>query len=343
MIASKSSRRPRGKRVTGPGGHTGGHRVRASRALMATVAGGSLATILAAGVAGLSAGPASAAAAPAPAVGIAPGATVAGTTRVAGYTAAGGSVWLRNLSTGAAMTAGGHLVSAPQLMGDGSTVLVFGQGTDDHLWETSCTLSGGCAAWQSLGGTITSHPAAGVSGPAAEEYSVYARGGNGAVWTREHTVGGWGAWRSLGGRLLAGTGPAAAYVTFDGPYVMAAGTNHELYLDGPGNTGFNAVGGRTSSTPALAAIPSAQNQPAALIGFARGTDNAGYYHRFIANTPGWHSMGGHLTTGPAAFTQIEATIPDTYTYALGTDNQIYENEGTWAAPTPGLSGWHLAS
>jgi hypothetical protein len=117
----------------------------------------------------------------------------------------------------------------------------------------------------------------------------------------------------------------------------------ELYIEGPGVTGFNPAGGLTSSPPALTAIPSAQGQPAALIGFARGTDNAGYYHRFIANTPGWHSMGGNLTTGPATFTQIVATIPNTYTYALGTDNQIYENVGAWAAPTPGLSGWHLAS
>jgi hypothetical protein len=30
------------------------------------------------------------------------------------------------------------------------------------------------------------------------------------------------------------------------------------------------------------------------------------------------------------------------TYALGTDHQIYENAGTWAARTPGLTGWHLA-
>jgi hypothetical protein len=53
-------------------------------------------------------------------------------------------------------------------------------------------------------------------------------------------------------------------------------------------------------------------------------------------------MGGRLTTGPAAFTQVLATIPTTFTYALGTDHQIYENAGSWAARTPGLTGWHLA-
>jgi hypothetical protein len=323
MITSKFNRRgPRGRRS-------------ATMALAATIAGGGLAAVLAAATA-------SAATAPAPAAGIAPGATAAGSTRVVGYTATGGSVWLRNLSTGALTPAGGHLASAPGLLAEGGAVLVFGQGPSGHLWEASCSLSGRCGAWQSLGGTITSSPSAAVVGPAPEEYSVYARGSNGAVWTREHTLGGWGAWRSLGGNLLAGTGPAAAYVTGDGPYTLVTGTNHELYVEGPGVTGFNPAGGRTNSSPALTAIPAAQGQPAALIGFARGTDNAGYYHRFIANTPGWHSMGGRLTTGPAAFTQNVATIPTTFTYALGTDHQIYENAGTWAAPTPGLTGWHRA-
>jgi hypothetical protein len=84
------------------------------------------------------------------------------------------------------------------------------------------------------------------------DYSVYARGGNGALWSRTHTASGWGGWHSLGGRLLAGT-------------------------------------------------------------------------------------------GPAAFTQIEATIPENYVYELGSDDQIYENVVTWGAATPGLTGWHLAS
>ena len=95
-------------------------------------------------------------------------------------------------------------------------------------------------------------------------------------------------------------------------------------------------------TRTLAAIPAAQGQPGALIGFARGTNKAGYYHRFIASTPGWHSLGGQLSTGVAASEQVVATIPTTYTYALGTDNRVYEATASWAAPTPGLSGWHLA-
>ncbi|HEY2238065.1 MAG TPA: hypothetical protein VGI21_04705 [Streptosporangiaceae bacterium] len=302
-----------------------------------------LSALLAAGAtAGLVSTAASAATTPSPAAGIAPGAAVVGSTRVVGYTATDGSVQLKNLSTGAVTPAGGHLVSAPQLFAVGSTLLIFGQAGNDQLMETSCTLIGGCGAWTSLGGRITAKPSAAVSGPAAEQYSVYARGQDSAVWTRQHTQSGWGAWHSLGGQLLHGTGPAAAYVTSDGPYVMVVGENQELYLQGPGQTGFTAVGGRTSSTPALNADPDAQNVPAALVGFARGTDNAAWYHRFNASAPGWHSLGGRLTTGPAALLRVQATIPENDVYALGTDNQIYENIVDWGAATPGVSGWHLA-
>jgi hypothetical protein len=268
---------------------------------------------------------------------------VVGSTRMVGYTAASKSVYLKNLATGAVTAAGGRLVGAPALMADGSTLFVFGRGTDNQLWVSSCNSSGGCGSWTPLGGSITSQPAASISGPSVADYSVYARGGNGALWGRTHTASGWGGWHSLGGQLLAGPGPAAAYMTGNGPYTLVVGTNQQLYAEGPGVTAFSPAGGDTTSTPALAAIPSAQNQPAALIGFERGTDGAGYYHRFNASSPGWQSMGGSLATGPAAFTQIEATIPENFVYELGSDDQIYENVVTWGAATPGLTGWHLAS
>ena len=328
MIASKFSRRwPRGRRL-------------ASRALAATVTGGGLAAALAVG---LAAAPASALIVPAPATGLAPSVAVVGTSaastgRVVGYTAGNGTVWLHNLSSGVLTEAGGHLVSAPQLMSEGSSVAVFGEGTDHALWVNTCTQSAVCGGWRSLGGTITSKPATAYYGNG--EWWVYARGADGALWSRTHTSSGWGAWHSLGGRLLAGTGPAASYI--NAPYVLVAGTNHELYIQGPGVTGFNPAGGRTNSTPALTLLPPAQGQPTALVGFARGTDNAGYYHRFVSTTPGWHSMGGRLTSGLAAVTQIVATIPNIYTYGLGTDGRIYEDVSTWAAPTPSLSGWHQA-
>lgn len=37
---------------------------------------------------------------------------------------------------------------------------------------------------------------------------------------------------------------------------------------------------------------------------------------------------------------IVTTIPMTATFGLGTNSQIYGNDGTWAAYSPTFSGWH---
>ena len=75
--------------------------------------------------------------------------------------------------------------------------------------------------------------------------------------------------------------------------------------------------------------------PGALVGFARGTDNVGYYHRFLSTSPGWHSMAGVLSTGVAA----AAAGSFTYTFGLGPDSQVYRNIGTWTTYPPKFTGW----
>ncbi len=129
------------------------------------------------------AGPASAApAAPAPpGHGLTPGSAVVGTTAVFAYTATDGSAWVRDLANGVYSSAGGHLTSGLAAIGSGSSVLIFGRGTDNALWVNSCTPGGRCGSWASLGGVITSDPGAIFRGPSSADYSVYARGTNGAV------------------------------------------------------------------------------------------------------------------------------------------------------------------
>lgn len=296
------------------------------RAFLIALAG---AVLTAAGVAG----PASAApTAPPPGHGFTPGSAVVGTTAVFAYTATDGSAWVRDLANGVYSPAGGHLTSGLAAIGSGSSVLIFGRGTDNALWVNSCTPGGGCGSWASLGGAITAGPGAVFRGPATADYSVYARGTDGAVWGRDHSSSGWGAWHSLGGALLGGTGPAAAFLGHT--YLLAVGLNGILYLKEVGVTGFVAVRGLTSYTPALTALPSA------LVGFAQGTDGLGYYHRFLATSPDWHPMGGALTSGLSAATQNATT---TLTFGLGKDNQVYENTGTWTTYPPAFGGWKLVS
>jgi hypothetical protein len=292
-----------------------------------------LVTLAAAGLAvAMAAGPASATTDPTPpGHNYTPASAVVGTTTVMAYTATNGSVWVRNLTTGRYSAAGGHLLSGPALVKSGSASIIFGEGTNHALWENICVLGDSCGSWVPLGGYITSHPGAVFRGPGVADYSVYARGSNGAVWGRDHNSSGWSGWYTTGGNLLSGTGPSAAFL--GGIYILAVGTNRGLYLQHLGVTRFVSVGGVTTATPALVSISTA------LVGFVRGTDNVGYYHRFLHTSPGWHKMGGVFTSGLGA----SALGALTDIFGLGTDSRVYGNIGVWTSYPPTFTGWRLAS
>lgn len=278
---------------------------------------------------------------PPPHAGITPGAANVSGTNYVFYTAANGTVQMKSLATGGQYaSAGGHLAGAPSPIvtavgHDGlAAFAVFGRGTNNALWYTTCfaessTVSGCNGSWTSLGGVLTSQP--GAIEVTGDTYSVYVRGSDGAVWGRNHTSAGWGGWYRIGGAVLSGTGPSAAYHA--GTYVVVVGADRHLYIQHVGVTGFTAAGGATGSSPALVDTGSA------LVGFARGTNNALWYHQFLQSAPGWHSLGGVLTTGIGAFAYNPA--PDTYTlaaYALGSDSQIWQHtglaSGNWSKVTP---------
>ncbi len=326
----RSSQAPRTKRVwrlaQWAQAPVNGRARRLTALVTAALAGMSLVTVFAAGAS---------AAPPPPAPRVTPGATVAGATLGLVYTAADGSVWLKNVAGGPSTPTrvGGHLVGGPSAVFDGNAIVIFGRGTDNQLWDVSCPSVTVCGRWQPLGGVITSKP--GAVGKSRMVYSVYARGADGSVWGRDYNFG-WGRWYKVGGRVLAGTGPAAAYL--GGTYIMAVGADKHLYIEKQGVTGFRPAGGTTTADPALTMVFGTAGALNSLVGFARGTNGAGYYHRFLASSPGWHSMGGALTSGVAAASDVKAAIPDTYTFGLGTNNQIYENSATWA-PNPSFSGW----
>lgn len=300
--------------------------------VMAALMGGSLATAMTASPA--------VAQAPDPAPGVTMGATAPQASAVfLAYTGTNGAVYLRNEITGAVTGLGGRLIGGPAVVQTGTGLAVFGRGTDNALWWKHQATGGTWSSWQSLGGVITSQPgaAAGATvrfGPLV----ALARGADGALWYRIQGTGGWSAWQSLGGRLLAGTGPAA--VNADGGLAVAVtGTDHHVWLFGPMGMqvyGFLDFGGRTSSTPGITNLPGVMAPQ--LVVFARGTDNALWYKQSIlpiGNPGGWTSLGGRLTSAPAA-----ATVPGgkTYVFVLGTDNLPWMRTGTW----PSLGAWTRA-
>ncbi len=280
------------------------------------------------------------AAPPSPAHGIAPGAVyVSSAENDVLYTATDRTVWVKNLDNGSLVRiSNGLLISAPSAIYNGSTVIVFGEGTDHQLWWTLRLATGGYANWAPLGGALTAQPGAvftgAYSGGIPPSYSVFVRGTDGAVYELDHTSGGWpSSFFRVGGRLLAGTGPTAAFVTTPASpssfsYLAAVGTNRALYVAALGLYGFTSAGGQTTASPALTSyFTSGAGGTFTVVAFVRGTNNAGYYNEVesfpgAAGTPSWHPIGGRLNSGLAATT---APLTGTsYVYALGTDNQVYE-------------------
>ena len=319
-------------RISGPAGaRRFGYRT--AGLVMAVLMGGSVATAMAARPA--------LAQTPNPAPGVTMGAAAPRASSVfLAYTGTNGAVFLRNEVTGTVTGLGGRLTGGPAVVQAATGLAVFGRGTDNALWWTHQATGGTWSRWQSLGGVITSQPAAAAGATVRfGALAALARGTDGALWYRIQGQGGdWSAWRSLGGRLLAGTGPAA--VNADGGLVVAiTGTNHHVWLFGPMGMqvyGFLDFGGQTSSTPGITNLPGIMAPQ--LVVFARGTDNGLWYKQSIlpiGNPGGWTSLGGRLTTGPAA-----ATVPGgkTYVFVLGTDNLPWMRSGTW----PSLGAWTSA-
>ena len=331
----------------GPAGPASHRAARMLAAPLAAVAAGSLATVL------LASGT-SAASVPGPQPGLAPGAVSYESPAPNGcgcgtdlyYTGTDGAVWAQGTSPKlmyGPVSRGGHLLSGPAPVHVPSGVLanvesspVFGRGTDNALWWTDPDLS---QPWASLGGALTSKPGViseGTAGPVGD-IAVFARGTDHAVWYTFHGPQGWHGWSKLGGQLYPGTGPAAVYVsgTVD---VVAVGTDQRVYVnrtsDGSNWSGWTLLGGRVSNAggdPAATAPTSSTG-----VAFVRGTDNAVWYDEFTGGaTPGWHSLGGRVTSGIGATT---GTNGATHLFALGADNTVWEDSGTF----PAMSGWSPA-
>jgi len=216
---------------------------------------------------------------------------------------------------------GGQLIGGP---GAGPWHYVYGRGADNALWVNTSSYWGQ-GKWSYVGGRLTSRP--GVTNGA-----LVVRGADGAVWDRTST------WRSLGGRVLAGSGPATVKVGAT-LYVLAVGTDRAVWVtqstDGTHWSGWRWLGGGVSGD-----LGAASPVPGAGIVFARGTDNAVWYNQFAGTTagvtPGWHSLGGRLTSGVGAGGGVNAgSSANTIVVAMGIDNRIIERAGLW----PSLHPW----
>jgi hypothetical protein len=185
---------------------------------------------------------------------------------------------------------GGQLLSgtgpAAYAWGD-ARIGVFVTGTNKalyHIWN-----DGAWSSWQSLGGTLTSSPAA--TSPASGVIDVYGRGGDGVLWQREYKNNAWSSWSSLSGQLTSGTGPAASAQDANTLDVFVQGTDNALwyrhYQSGSGWSSWNSLSGRLTSDPAAVSRSAGKIDV-----FVRGGDNKLWERSYDNGWEQWTSVGG---------------------------------------------------
>jgi len=233
---------------------------------------------------------------------------------------------------------GGILSEAPAGTDLNGTLYVFAVGVDPQnpaihpLYFKTSTDGTNFSAYQSLGGNLTSAPAAasfngrlyvfasGVDTSNPTIHPLYARSFDGHAWTD---------WSSLGGNLT--DAPAAA--TFGGRlYAFAKGVDpqnsnvYPLYVkssvDGSNFDEWRSLGGNLTAAPAAASYTPTGGVPTLAV-FARGTEGALYIRRSMdgINFTDWSSLYGNLKGAPAATSFHGSRL---YVFARGSDDAMYE-------------------
>jgi hypothetical protein len=193
--------------------------------------------------------------------------------------------------------------------------------------------------WESLGGVLTSGPAA--SSWSSGRLDVFVRGTDSALW-HKWFQNGWSGWESLGGVLTSS--PAAVSSGNGRIDVFVRGTDcalwHKRFQNGWSS--WSSLGGVLTSEPAVASWGSGR-----LDVFVRGTDSALWHRRFQNGWSSWQSLGGVLTTGPAAVSWGSGRID---VFAGGTDSALWHKrfQNGWSGwsslggvitSTPAASSW----
>jgi hypothetical protein len=151
---------------------------------------------------------------------------------------------------------------------DANSLDVFVVGTDYALWHRHYQSASGWGNWESLGGILTSSPAA--ASPASGKIDVFVRGTDSGLWQLEYSNNGWHSWTSLGGIMYPGTGPAASSWGSGRLDVFVVGTDLGLWHQGYNGawSGWESLGGILTSSPAAASPASGKIDV-----FVRGTDS----------------------------------------------------------------------
>ena len=201
---------------------------------------------------------------------------------------------------------------------------MFKRGADNALWHRSW--NGSWGPWVSLGGVLTSEPAA--ASWSSDRLDVFVRGTDNALWHKWWN-GSWSGWASLGGVLTSE--PTVASWGTGRLDVFARGTDNALWHKWWAGSwsGWAHVGGTLTS--AASAVSWGPNR---IDVFVRGPDNALWQRSWAGSWSAWVHRGGVLTSAPSAASWGVNRLD---VFARGTDSALWHQSwaGSW-------SGWgHL--
>jgi hypothetical protein len=213
-------------------------------------------------------------------------------------------------------------------------LVLLSRAADGSIWNRLLDASG-WSDWSSLGGDMTSAPAATVDQDG--RIRVFARyGTDRAVWQKVHHRDVWNDWVRVGGSVSSA--PAAA-VTIEGiVWLFARGGNNAIqftrYMNASWASTWTTLPGTTTSAPAAVVTP----QDGRLWIFARGTANDILVNSHLGSIgspddwSGWTSLGGNVVSAPAAAVGVDGRLR---IFARRLDGTIWTRSltnGTW-------SGW----
>jgi len=176
------------------------------------------------------------------------------------------------------------------------------------LATTPATAQTDTTTWQSLGGYLTSSPAA--TSPTSGATDVFVRGGDDALWWRHWNGQDWSAWTSLGGVLTADPAAVSGYASgrID---VFVRGGDGGLWSryttdGGTSWSGWHSIGGQLLDGTGPTAYAWANDR----IGWLVTGMNHALYHMWndAAGTHGWEKLDGYLTSSPGATSPSSGVI-----------------------------------
>ena len=190
-----------------------------------------------------------------------------------------------------------------------NVIRLFVRGTDNALWYSTAGGLSTWSVWNSLGGFLTSAPAAGVL-PGGLAIAPFVRGGDNALWHLQS-----GVWASLGGAMSGPPGVAEI-----NGYVIYRGIDNAFWFvfdNGSGSySDQTSLGGYFLSNPTM---PYSGNVNDLEI-FGAGGDNALWVASWNGSTFGpWQSLGGQVVSDPFAIRNYDDTIE---VFAIGPDGTL---------------------